>query len=90
MTVPPPKETFNACGKLVLAAWVVLTLVLVAIFIPIFPAKAEKIAPIIKATTINIWVDGTKNETPARTILAANTNIASNLYSAFRNANAPS
>jgi hypothetical protein len=41
ITVPPPKETFNA-GKLVRAACVVLTFVFVAIFIPIFPAKAEK------------------------------------------------
>ena len=52
ITVPPPKETFNAFGKLVFAACVVLTFVLVAIFIPIFPANAENIAPIIKATTI--------------------------------------
>ena len=59
ITVPPPKETFNACGKLVLAACVVLTFVLVAIFIPIFPASAEKTAPKIKATTINILVDST-------------------------------
>ena len=52
ITVPPPKETFNAFGKLVFAACVVLTFVLVAIFIPMFPANAENIAPIIKATTI--------------------------------------
>ena len=52
MTVPPPKETFNAFGKLVFAACVVLTFVFVAIFMPIFPAKAENIAPIIKAKTI--------------------------------------
>ena len=91
ITVPPPKETFSACGKLVRAAWVVLTLVLVAIFIPMFPAKAEKKAPKIKATTINkcvftpsIWV------IPAKTTLAISTNIANNLYSAFKNANAPS
>ena len=47
ITVPPPKDTFNACGKLVRAACVVLTFVFVAIFIPIFPAKAEKNAPTI-------------------------------------------
>jgi hypothetical protein len=46
-------KTFKACGKLVRAAWVVLTFVLVAIFIPIFPAK-QKNAPKIKATTIKI------------------------------------
>ena len=56
---------------------------------PILPAKAEKIAPIINATTIKICVDGTIKDTPAKTILAAKTNIASNLYSAFRNASAP-
>ena len=52
ITVPPPKEILSASGKLVLAAWVVLTFVLVAIFIPIFPAKAEKTAPITNAITI--------------------------------------
>ena len=53
ITVPPPKETFKACGKLVRAACVVRTFVFVAIFIPIFPAKAEKNAPKMKAITIN-------------------------------------
>ena len=53
ITVPPPKEISSAFGRLVLAACVVLTLVFVAIFIPIFPAKAENTAPKIKATTIN-------------------------------------
>ena len=52
ITVPPPKEILSAFGKLVRAACVVLELVFVAIFIPIFPAKAEKNAPNIKATTI--------------------------------------
>ena len=54
ITVPPPKATFNACGKLVRAACVVRTFVFVAIFIPMFPAKAEKNAPKINATTINM------------------------------------
>ena len=36
ITVPPPNDTFKAFGKLVLAACVVLTFVLVAIFIPMF------------------------------------------------------
>jgi hypothetical protein len=35
------KRNFKACGKLVRAACVVL-ICFVAIFIPIFPAKAEK------------------------------------------------
>ena len=52
ITVPPPNATLSAFGKLVLAACVVLTLDLVAIFIPIFPAKAENIAPMINATII--------------------------------------
>ena len=64
--------------------------VLVAIFIPIFPAKAEKNAPKIKATTINICVVGTMNEIPASTILARTTKIANKRYSAFKNAKAPS
>ncbi|MNL09216.1 hypothetical protein D3C87_1299680 [compost metagenome] len=49
ITVPPVKETFNACFKLVLAACVVRTFALVATFIPIYPAVAENTAPIIKA-----------------------------------------
>ena len=52
ITVPPPKEIFRASGRLVRAACVVRTLVLVAILIPIFPATAEKTAPITKATII--------------------------------------
>ena len=90
ITVPPPKDTFNASGKEVRAAWVVLTLVLVAIFIPMFPAKAEKNAPKINATTISMCVVGTKNDTPAKAILTTTTNTANNLYSAFKNAKAPS
>ena len=91
ITVPPPKETFSACGKLVRAACVVLTLVFVAIFIPIFPAKAEKKAPKINATTINkcVLTPG-KKVIPAKTTLAITTKIANNRYSAFRKAKAPS
>ena len=72
ITVPPPKEIFNAFGKLVLAACVVLTLVFVAIFIPIFPAQAENRAPKIKATTIKMCVVGTITETAARAKLTTN------------------
>ena len=90
MTVPPPKDTFKAFGKLVLAACVVLTFVLVAIFIPMFPANAEKKAPNIKATTINQCVDGTIVETTNNKTLITATNIAKSLYSAFKNAKAPS
>lgn len=52
ITVPPPKDIFSAFGKLVFAACVVLTLVFVAIFIPMLPANAENIAPIINAGII--------------------------------------
>ena len=90
ITVPPANEIFNASGRLVFAAWVVLTFVFVAIFIPIFPASAEKKAPKINATTINICEVGTTNEIPARTKLTTTTKIDNNLYSAFKNANAPS
>ena len=53
ITVPPPNDTFKAFGKLVRAASVVRTLELVAIRIPMFPAKAEKNAPQTKAITIS-------------------------------------
>ena len=90
ITVPPVNDTFNACGKLVLAAWVVLTLAAVAILIPMFPATAEKTAPITKATTMNQCVVSTKVEiTPSR-IPANTTKMANTRYSALRNANAPS
>jgi hypothetical protein len=39
ITVPPPKETFNACGKLALLLCYILFL---AIFIPYFSAKTER------------------------------------------------
>ena len=62
----------------------------VATRIPIFPANAEKIAPIKKAGTIIQLVDGTsveiiKSNTPAMTA-----NMANSLYSALKNASAPS
>ena len=90
ITVPPAKEIFKASGSEVLAAWVVLTFVLVAIFIPIFPANAEKNAPKINETTIKICVVGTTNDIPAKTTLTIKTKIESNLYSAFKKARAPS
>ena len=91
ITVPPPKETFNAWGNEVRAAWVVRTFVLVAIFIPMFPANAEKIAPKMNATIINkcVLTPGI-NVIPASTTLDNITNTASKRYSAFKNASAPS
>ena len=47
ITVPPVKDTFNAFAKLVRAACVVRTLALVAIRIPMKPAKADKKAPVM-------------------------------------------
>ena len=55
-----------------------------------FPANAEKNAPKINATTISMCVVGTINETPANAILTTTTKMASNLYSAFKKAKAPS
>ncbi len=53
ITVPPVKDTFKACAKEVRAACVVRTFALVAMFMPIQPAKALKKAPMTKATAIN-------------------------------------
>ena len=63
---------------------------MVAIFIPILPAYAEKNAPKINETTIKICVVGTMNEIPARTALTTITNTDNKRYSAFKKANAPS
>ena len=60
ITVPPPKETFSALGKLVRAACVVRELASVAILIPMFPANPEKKAPKINAGIIRILVVSTK------------------------------
>ena len=90
ITVPPPRETFNAFGKLVRAAWVVLTFVLVAIFIPMLPAKAEKNAPIINAITMSQCVEGTIVDTMNNKPLTPTTNNVRSLYSAFKKAKAPS
>ena len=90
ITVPPLNATFIALGKLVFAASAVLTFAFVAILIPIFPAKAEKTAPITNETTINIPA-GIKlvADNAPKAAPAINTNTANILYSAFKNANAP-
>jgi hypothetical protein len=41
ITVPPPKETFNACGKLYVSSFVLFLTFVFVVLIPIF-AKAEK------------------------------------------------
>ena len=90
ITVPPPKDTFNACGKLVLAASAVRALASVAILIPIFPARAEKMAPVTKAGTIIQLVVSTTADMPYKATPAITTNTVKRRYSAFRNAKAPS
>ena len=90
ITVPPENDTFNACGKLVLAACVVRTFDFVAIRIPIFPAKAEKIAPKMKATTIIQCDTPEICETANKATDAITTKMAKIRYSAFKNAIAPS
>ncbi len=90
ITVPPVNDTFNALERLVRAACVVLTLAAVAIRIPIFPATAEKTAPITNATTINQCVVSTKVDITPSKAPATTTKMASTRYSAFKNANAPS
>jgi hypothetical protein len=90
ITVPPPKETFKALGKLVFAASAVLEFASVAILIPILPANAEKKAPTIKAGTIIQLVVLTKKEIINNPIEAIITKKNRSLYSALRKANAPS
>ena len=90
ITMPPEKETANAFGRLVRAASVVRTLASVAIRIPIFPARAEKIAPTTNATTIKELVDSIKDEIMARNTPAITTKMMRTRYSADKNAKAPS
>ena len=50
---PPKNATLSAsAAPLSLAAVVVLTLARVAVFMPIYPAPAEEIAPTIKANAV--------------------------------------
>ena len=90
ITVPPLNETFKAFGKLVLAASAVRALASVAIRIPIFPANALKNAPRIKAGTIIQCVDSTSVDTMYRATDAPTTKKDRSLYSAPKNASAPS
>src|SRR5690606_24896633 len=90
ITEPPAKATSRALPKEVLAACVVLTLALVATFMPIKPAKAEQMDP---TTNDNATIPceptsllPLKNNKMATAI----TKIAKILYSALRNDIAPS
>ena len=89
ITVPPPKATSSAFGRLVLAAWVVLLFASVAILIPMLPANPENIAPTINAGIINQLVVSTTKEIPNRAADANTTKINKSLYSAFKKAKAP-
>ena len=88
--MPPPNDTFSAFGKLVFAASAVRALASVAIRIPMFPAKAEKIAPMTNAGTINQLVVSTIVDMPYSAPEAIITKINNKRYSAFKNARAPS
>jgi len=90
ITVPPPKDTCNAFGKLVLAASAVRALASVAIRIPMLPANAEKIAPMTKAGTIIQLVVSTAVDIPNKAAEATRTNTNNRRYSAFKKAKAPS
>ena len=70
MTEPPVKDTLRACFRLVRAACVVRTLALVAIFMPMYPASAEKNAPIRNDTAIIGLEVGTNVPDQAKTIPA--------------------
>ena len=52
ITLPAVNDTFKAFAKLVRAACVVRTFALVAMLIPIYPAKADVNAPIKKEIAI--------------------------------------
>ncbi len=92
ITVPPVKDTFKACAKEVRAACVVRTLALVAMFMPIQPAKALKKAPMTKATAINqsvcaaTW--GNSADQPNKAA-AKTTNTPNTFHSARKKAKAP-
>ena len=73
-----------------MAASAVLAFASVAIRIPMLPAKAEKIAPMIKAGTIIILVVSTNCEIPNSASEAIITKINNNRYSAVKKARAPS
>ena len=90
ITEPPVKDTFKACFKLVLAASAVRTLALVAIRIPINPARALKKAPNTNAMAIlqcELWLLAPITPNKMAAII---TKYVSTLYSAFKKAIAPS
>ena len=89
ITEPPVKETFKALLRLVLAACVVRTFDFVAIFIPMYPAKAEMNAPNKNEIPINALEFSTNVPEYPRRILTMIPKIIKTRHSAFKNANAP-
>ena len=89
ITLPPANDISNALDKLVRAACAVRTFALVAIRIPINPADADKTAPVINASMIYGDDLGSFHDKKPNNIEAITINIASTLYSAFKNDIAP-
>ena len=92
MTAPPVNETDKAFAKEVRAACVVRTFALVAIFIPIHPAKALNTAPMIKAMAITQSVCAATASNSAdqpNKAAAITTKTPKTRHSARKKANAP-
>ena len=73
ITEPPVNDTFRAFIRLVRAASVVRTLAFVAMFIPKYPASAEKNAPTIKHTAITqllSWLEEPRRTRRSAAIIA--------------------
>ncbi len=90
ITEPPVKDTFRAFESDVFAASAVLTLDLVAIFIPMKPAKAESTAPKTNARPMLQCELALPAPIKASKIATITTKYIMILYSALRNAIAPS
>ena len=92
ITAPALKETLRALAKDVLAACVVLTFALVAIFMPTQPANALKKAPIKKAIAMTQWPSNATFSSPAdhaSNAAAIAEKIAITRHSARKKAKAP-
>ncbi len=90
ITAPPEKATSNALLRDVRAAFVVLTFAFVAICIPINPANADIKAPTTKDNATKPLEFSSEFPLNTNNTATAITKIDSTLYSAFKNAKAPS
>src|SRR5690606_1530250 len=90
MTAPPANATSKALPKELLAACVVLTLALVATFMPIKPANAEQMAPTTNDNATIPLEPTSLLPLKNNKIATAITKIDKILYSAFRKDIAPS